>query len=89
VAQFVYTVTRRSRTEGSMVCSHPSEVLDYARSLPASGSQGSRSIDRVQVYDEAGDLVLDTEPEACEACGRDEHAGFREGLPYCHRHLSS
>lgn len=85
---YTYAVTRRTTYRDSLHGAGPHHVLAALQSqLRSSHENETTWIVRVEIFDSSGDVVIDTNPQACEACGRDEHTGFRGGLPYCHRHL--
>lgn len=85
--EFTYVLTHRTESREPVQATGPREVLAHLRRDNAASVMQRASIERVEVYDADGELVLDTDPRECEACGRNEHAGLRDGLPYCHRHL--
>jgi hypothetical protein len=86
MAEYTYTVTQRVNYWGGVEADSPKEVMALFERGEWDDRKNTVESDRVQVYDEAGLLVHDTDPGPCETCGRNENAGFVNGEPRCHRH---
>jgi hypothetical protein len=87
MATYTYVVTQRVNYYNGVEAESPREILDLFQSGDWDHKHNEVLSDCIQVYDEQGFLVLDTDPGDCEVCGRSENASFVRGAPRCHRHL--
>jgi hypothetical protein len=62
VSEYTYTVTQRVNYWGGVEADGPEEVMGLFERGEWDDSKNSVESDRVQVYDEAGKLVFDTQP---------------------------
>lgn len=85
---YTYVVTQRVNYYAGVEAEGPEEILELFQNGEWDHKHNEVVSDRIQVYDESGFLVLDTEPGDCTECGRSENAGFVDGDPRCHRHIN-
>lgn len=88
MTSYTYVVTQRVNYYAGVEFDSPEDVRKWIENGEGWDDKANEVLgDRVQVYDENGFLVLDTEPGDCTECGRSENAGFIDGDPRCHRHM--